>query len=400
VEEDLRRPLTQRLGPRQWRDLDIVLALTLAGVNIGVTATDAAPTPAGTGWDVVRYVATGVACLALPARRRFPIATLAVVTTGAVFVFALNAHSGAIVAAAFATYSVACVAPRRISLTALGCTVAALVAGAAASSGQQMLGELIGGPALAGLGWVAGENTRGRQEYAAAQAEQAVERERQREARLHQTAADERLRIARELHDVVAHSMSVIAVRSGVARVVMDRQPDEARQALAIIESTSRAALQEMRLIVGVLREEKEAAVSSLAPAPGLVDLPNLLNRIAEAGVAVNVEVHGKERPLPAGVDLSAYRIVQEALTNVVRHAGPTKADVRMDYGPKDLTIEVIDEGPRQHPWPPAPTEPGAGHGLVGMRERVGLFGGELQSGPRDRGFRVWARLPGLEPTT
>ena len=394
VEESLPRPLFQWLGPRQWRDLDIALALGLFGIIVGVTATSPTLTPTGTGWTVVRYVAIGAACLPLPARRRYPLAVLAIITSGAALVLALNAHSATQVMVAFAMYSVTAVAPRRISLTALGCALAAVVAGALFRGGGELVSNFVAAPALAGLGWVAGENTRARRDYAIGLAEQAVERERQRDVRVLQTVIDERLRIARELHDVVAHAMSVIAVRSGAARVVMDSEPEETREALAIIESTSRRALQEMRLIVGVLRNGEETGGFALAPAPGLADLMPLLKQIGEAGVPVDLHVVGDERALPPGVDLSAYRIVQEALTNVVRHAGPTHADVRMAYTPNELTIEVTDDGPVD--WQPrAPVaDAGPGHGLVGMRERVGLFGGELHTGRLGRGFRVWARVP------
>jgi signal transduction histidine kinase len=394
VEEGPPRPLIQRLGPRHWRNLDILLAVGLFGVSVGVTATIAGLSPGGTGWNVARYVAIAEVCLPLPARRRYPLGTMAVLTLGAAFVVALGAEEVNVVAVAFAMYTVACVTPRRISLGALGVTVAAIVAGAAIGGGPHMAANLVGIPTLTALGWVAGENTRARQAYAAGVAEQAVERERQREATLLQTASDERLRIARELHDVVAHAMSVIAVRSGVARVVMDSQPDEARQALGIIESTSRRALQEMRLIVGVLRMGEETDDSARAPAPGLAEMASLLKQTEEAGVPVDVQVEGDERRLPPGVDLSAYRIVQEALTNVVRHAGPTHVAVRMTYQPDQLTIEVTDDGPRGSLPRPVVADGSPGHGLVGMRERVGLFGGELQAGRLERGFRVWARLP------
>ena len=198
--------------------------------------------------------------------------------------------------------------------------------------------------------------------------------------------ADERLRIARDLHDTVAHAMSVIAVRSGVARMVLDTQPDEVRDALGIIEKTSKQALAEMRLLVGVLRQSGDGP--ELSPAPGLADLPGLLDQISQAGVNVDLDIDsGSDTPaLPAGVDLSAYRIIQEALTNVVRHAGPTTPASTVRHRHDQLEIQIDDDGAPVG-RPPNPTPAGQGHGLVGMRERVNLFGGDLSRGPRRRWF-------------
>jgi signal transduction histidine kinase len=186
--------------------------------------------------------------------------------------------------------------------------------------------------------------------------------------------------------------MSVIAVRSGVARMVIDSDPAEARAALAIIETTTRRSLHEMRLLVGVLRNPEDQR-AELSPAPGLDDLDQLVADTAMAGVATEVEVAGAVRPLPPAADVSAYRILQEALTNVVRHAGPTRARVLISYRPVGVSLEVTDDGRREAT--PRPTaRPGAGHGLIGMRERVALFGGSVEAGPHRGGFRVLATLP------
>jgi signal transduction histidine kinase len=205
--------------------------------------------------------------------------------------------------------------------------------------------------------------------------------------------AEERLRLARELHDVVAHSISVIAVQSGVGAHVANTQPEEAAKALATIEATSRAALTELRRLLGVLRQEGEPE-GSLAPVPGLADLDALLAEVAKAGLGVRLRVEGTPSPLPAGVDLSAYRIVQEALTNVVKHAGPARAQVVVGYGDHEVTVEVVDDG-RGVAAPTGDGRARVGHGLIGMRERVAAFGGDLEVGPGpDGGFRVAARLP------
>ena len=204
---------------------------------------------------------------------------------------------------------------------------------------------------------------------------------------------EERLRLARELHDVVAHAMSVIAVQSGVGAHIANTQPKEAAKALGAIEATSRAALEELRRLLGGLRQENEPQ-GELAPVPGLGDLDALLAEVAKAGLTVRLRVEGAPAPLPAGVDLSAYRIVQEALTNVVKHAGPARAQVVVGYRDQDVRLEVTDDG-RGTVTSVSDGRAGTGHGLIGMRERVQVFGGDLEVGPcPDGGFRVAARLP------
>ena len=174
--------------------------------------------------------------------------------------------------------------------------------------------------------------------------------------------------------------MSVIAVQSGVGAHVADTQPKEAAKALVAIEATSRAALEELRRLLGVLRQEDEPQ-GDLAPVPGLADLDSLLAELAKAGLAVKLQVNGTRPPLPAGVDLSAYRIVQEALTNVVKHAGPARAQVVVGYRDQDVTVEVTDDG-RGAVTSVSDGRVGTGHGLIGMRERVAAFGASWRSAP------------------
>jgi signal transduction histidine kinase len=196
--------------------------------------------------------------------------------------------------------------------------------------------------------------------------------------------------------------MSVIAVRSGVARMVIGTDPEQAREALEIIETTTRRSLREMRLLVSVLRDPA-GQDAELSPAPGLSDIDRLVLDAASAGVAVDLHIDGAIRPLPPAVDLSAYRIVQEALTNVVRHAGPTRARVRLGYRPGAVSIEVSDDGPAidgSAGRAPQGLRAGGGHGLIGMRERAALFGGELAAGPHQAGFRVTASIPTSETRT
>lgn len=222
--------------------------------------------------------------------------------------------------------------------------------------------------------------------------ERVVEAARTREEEARRRAGEERMRIARELHDVLAHNISLISVQAGVALHLMDDQPAQARTALAAINDASKDALRELRSVLGVLRQVDEEA--PLAPAPGLADLDDLVSRAGTAGLAVRVERNGSARPLPAEVDVAAFRIVQEALTNVTRHAGPASATVRVAYGDDELTVQVDDDGRGATPGDRVDASSG-GQGIAGMRERARSLGGEVEAGPRPGGgFRVRARLP------
>ena len=212
-----------------------------------------------------------------------------------------------------------------------------------------------------------------------------LEEERERDAAL--AVADERRRIAREMHDVVAHSVSVMVVQAGGARRILDKDPIRAREAAELIERTGREALAEMRQLLGLLRPGE----APREPQPGLHGLPGLVRRATEAGLEVELHVEGEERPLPAGIDVAAYRLIQEALTNALKHAGHTQAEVRVAYEDTGLVIEVVDAGKGGGEVVEFP----GGHGLIGMRERVAVYGGELHAGPGARGgFEVRARIP------
>jgi signal transduction histidine kinase len=396
MDADLPLPLTQRLSPRTWVALDVALAAVLLGATVGSIAVGGEASPStGSGWDALRGVAAILACAPLPLRRRWPVPVLAATVVGDAALVTLGVRGPALIAVAFAVYTVAASSPRRLSPWIVGAVVATMLGAALVAVGGPEWGTLIGGPTVVLLGWIAGENTRARVTYAAGLAERAAERERQREERVRQAAIDERLRIARELHDIVAHAMSLISVRAGAARMVIHENPDEGYAGLSIIETTSRRALREMRRLVGVLRQPDEPGLADLEPAPGLALVDDLVRQSTEAGLRVDVDITGDVRPLPQGIDVSAYRIIQEALTNVVRHAGPTRAHLRVDYGRDEVRIELVDEG---LPALAAATNPargnGAGHGLVGMRERVALYGGELVTEPTRTGYRVLARLP------
>jgi signal transduction histidine kinase len=217
----------------------------------------------------------------------------------------------------------------------------------------------------------------------------------QRDQAAERAVAQERLRIARELHDVLAHGMSVIAIQAGVARHVFEVRPQETRRALEAIEDTSRSSLTELRQMLTALRTEEAGGTAGagpvLDPAPSLADLDTLVARAATAGIPVRVRALGLPRPLPPGMELSAYRIIQEALTNVAKHAGSARAEVVLCYQPRSLTIEITDNGAG------AGTGTDFGHGLLGMRERVAVYGGRLDAGPvppPESGFQVRAHLP------
>jgi signal transduction histidine kinase len=245
---------------------------------------------------------------------------------------------------------------------------------------------------LLGAAWTLGEGVRQRRAHAAALEDRAARLEREREEKARQAAAQERLRIARELHDVVAHSLSVIGVQAGAARLVLDADPDptRAREAVAAIEATANQAMTEMRRALGILRDTERSG-AALAPLPGLGQLPSLLDQMRAAGLAAELTVQGTPRPLATSIDLSAYRIVQEALTNALKHARATRAEVVVCYGAHDIQVEVTDDGR----GPPPAAGPSQGAGMIGMRERVALFGGELSVGPLpQRGYAVRVRLP------
>jgi signal transduction histidine kinase len=221
-----------------------------------------------------------------------------------------------------------------------------------------------------------------------------VEAERERELRARQAVADERTRIARELHDVVSQALGVIVMQAGGAGSVPAHKEADAKAVLSTIEQTGRQAFAEMRRLVGVLRDDGEAA--ALAPQPTVGEIPALLARLASAGLDVDLEIEGTQREVPAGVELSAYRIVQEALTNTLKHAGAAHATVRLVWSQDHLDVEVSDDGPAAGVTVPLQVRADSGgKGLVGMRERVTLFGGELEAGPGPHGgYRVAARLP------
>ncbi|ROQ68050.1 signal transduction histidine kinase [Streptomyces sp. 840.1] len=252
------------------------------------------------------------------------------------------------------------------------------------------------------LAWVLGDSMRTRRAYFDQLEERAARLEREREAQSKVAVAAERARIARELHDVVAHNVSVMVVQADGAAYVMDAAPDQARQALETISSTGRQALAEMRRLLGVLRTGDVPESGEYVPQPDVEQIEELVDQVVQSGLAVDFKIEGTPRPLPSGVELTAYRIVQEALTNTRKHGGPNAgASVRLVYFDDGLGLLVEDDGRgAAHELYEDGGADGAGHGMIGMRERVGMVGGTLDAGPRPGGgFRISALLP-LKPAS
>ncbi|MGW7364696.1 sensor histidine kinase [Streptomyces sp. NPDC054841] len=250
------------------------------------------------------------------------------------------------------------------------------------------------------LAWVLGDSMRTRRAYFAQLEERASRLEKEREAQSKVAVAAERARIARELHDVVAHNVSVMVVQADGAAYVLDAAPDQARQALETISSTGRQALAEMRRLLGVLRTGDAPESGEYVPQPDVEQIEDLVEQVRSAGLTVDFKIEGTPRPLPSGVELTAYRIVQEALTNTRKHGGPDAgASVRLVYFDDGLGLLVEDDGRgAAHEMYEDGGADGKGHGLIGMRERVGMVGGTLDAGPRPGGgFRISALLP-LKP--
>ena len=376
-----------RIDPRIF---DAVLAVVLFGLL--VASFGKAPTAGQHPVDVWAWLLAVLLTAPYALHRRAPWATLAI-TLGALLAFSFLHYPPYPGLGVFVLlFGITLHGTRRGSLVAFGATTIAFTAALISQSSavvqaQDWYASLL---SLA-VAWLAGDNVRERRLRWASMEERTRMLEREREERDRAAVAAERLRIARELHDVVAHSMSVIAVQAGMGKHVIEADPTAARDALGVIESTSRSALTEMRRMLGVLREGDESAATR--PMPGLADIPTLVAETRRAGLGVTLDSGCREGELPAGVDLTAYRVVQEALTNVIKHGGPV-ADVRVACADGWVEVEVTDEGRPLEPPPPV-AESGHGHGLVGMRERVALYGGTFEAERRPGGgFRVRACLP------
>jgi signal transduction histidine kinase len=323
--------------------------------------------------------------LPLAWRRRRPLAVAAIVF-GALIVQDVLAGSDAhtpdpqLIAWIIAAYSVAAHCDRPAAL--LGGILSL-----GATFGWIGLDDALLPLVVIGGAWIAGRLVRGRELRASAFEQRAVALDRERDARAQAAVAEERARIARELHDVVAHSISVMGVQAGAVRRLLGPEQTEQRDALLSVERTGRQALAEMRRLLGILRRSDDELAH--APPPTMARVDQLVEQLRESGLPVELRIEGEPVALGPGVDISAYRIVQEALTNTLKHAGPVGASVVVRYRERELELEVIDDGHAE------PNNSRGGHGLVGMRERVALYGGELQAGPElGGGYAVRARLP------
>jgi signal transduction histidine kinase len=379
--------------------VDSMLALSVA--LLGLSAF-------GVGRDRFAVAVLFILAISAPValRRRYPVgAFVTVLVVGGIQVLTLPRPFGSDLAVVILLYTVAAYRPRRVSAVALaGCLAGSLVALLVWAPTPvvdspwsfTMLGAVFAGPAV--LAWLLGDSMQWRRGYYRSLEERAARAERERDAQAQIAVAAERARIARELHDVVAHHVSVMVVQADGAAFALETSPARAREALTAISRTGRQALTEMRRLLGVLRSaDDEGGV--LTPQPGVEQLGGLLDQARAAGLPVSFAVEGLPRPLSAGAALAAYRIVQESLTNARKHGGPAvTASVLLQFCEDGLVIKVTDDGRRRAGAivigrAGADSGDGQGHGLIGMRERVEVYGGTVTAGPCPGGWRVTATL-------
>jgi signal transduction histidine kinase len=375
---------------RYWFDA-VIIAGAIGGaveIAVGRNSADAPDLPLA----VAMALEAGLT-LTLLARRRFPFgapAGMLVAGTALSFVDGrLIPYSFAgFLAALAAAFLLGSLADRKQAFIGLALTFAALIV-IVGNDPERSAGDFVFIPLVFATSWLAGYGLTRRLEQVHAAEERARRLELEHEAEARAAVAEERARIARELHDVVGHAVSVMTVQASGVRRLLNPDQDREREALMIVEQTGREALAEMRRLVGVLRRPEEAP--ALAPQPSLQHLDHLVEQAREAGLPVKVQIEGEAKELPAGLDLTAYRLVQEALTNAIKHAQATSAEVLVRYEDGAVELEVVDDG---RGTSDGSSESG-GHGLVGMRERVTVYGGELEAGPRlEGGFALKARLP------
>lgn len=406
--------MMSRPGPGRWiREHPFEADGLLAGLILGVAviiwaAYRHGPVPDLGGHfrpiDALGMVLILLQTVPLAWRRSRPVPSLAVMAAAGLVFYAFNflPVSGG-VGPMIGLYSVAAHCDRRRSVASLGGVILAgfAILGLLNVHHHVTLSDVVISTLELAVAWTLGDNLRTRRAYTASLEERAARLEREQENGARRAVNEERARIARELHDVVAHSVSVMVVQAGAARRVLGRDPDRAAEALSSIETTGRQALDELRRLLGMLREYSDQP-PSLAPQPQLRDLDALVAQVEEAGVGVQLTVEGQPRELPSGIDLSVFRIVQEALTNTLKHAGPAHAHIALRYSSTELVLQVIDDGRgaadrvgRRDGNGNGIGDRRDGQGLVGMRERVALYGGQLRTGPKPGGgYEVEARLP------
>jgi signal transduction histidine kinase len=380
---------------------DIVMVVVLCSVTLLAAAT-------GPGFHTGKslHVALALAVVAYGAllfRRRWPYPVLAVAIAAAEGYMALRRGEVWVQAAPIvALYTVADTMQRRRVSLAIGWMTVGLLATAHALVNAHWLGpENLTLAALGALAIAAGDASRTRRAYAAEVEERARRAEDNREQEARRRVTEERLRIARELHDILGHRIALINVQAGVASRVFDDQPDKARQALAQVRHTGRTILDELRDAIGLLRQPDEPNAPTTPIVSGIADLGELIASFAAAGVRVSLDICGSVRPIPRAEDLTAYRVIQESLTNVRKHAGNANVLIRLTFMPEELRILIEDDGPPGSQPGRAPADvrgtrvDGSGHGVIGMCERVAALGGRLVAEPRTgKGFQVYATLP------
>lgn len=372
--------------------LDVGFAIAVAGLALLAPSLGQHPRISGvTGPDAFGAAASFGLLLF---RRRWPVMILALSVIGAVTVIAVTMENNALVAVAIImVFTVASQTDRRTAwIAGIATALALFTSGVIAAGASWVAPEYVGVIAWTGMATAVGDALRSRRAYVAAVEERARRAEQSREEEAHRQVIEERLRIAHELHDVLAHHIAVINVQAGVATHVLRDSPAQAEQALGHVRRASQSVLDELSALLNVLRESGTAPTE---PAPGLDRLPQLLDTFAAAGLRVSPVVTGPTRTLPATVDLTAYRIVQEALTNVHKHGRGARADLRLEYTPDQLRIAVANGGAHTGDNRIGRAEPGTGHGIIGMRERAMSVGGWATAGPRTGGgFQVDASLP------
>ncbi|HTF46463.1 MAG TPA: histidine kinase [Pseudonocardia sp.] len=340
-------------------------------------------------------IAGFVVCAAVALRRRWPMAVLAVSTAGAIATIVVtNARSPYPVVAALAAYTVATRFDRKFAWTASIASAAVLVLAGIIVSGDYLGNSVIIQPiAWIGMATAAGDAVRIRRAYVAEVEERARRAEQTRDEVAARMVAEERLRIARELHDLVAHRIAVINVHAGVAGHLVRTQPEDAAEAIEHVRAASRSVLGELSTLLGVLRSSEDSPAPT-EPTPGLAQLDELVQSFTAAGLTIDLAVAGEADPLPDTVDLAAYRIIQESLTNVRRHSRGLHATIRLTHRQNAVLVDVHSPDGERSPAD-APGSSPAGHGIVGMRERAASVGGTLQAGTcPDGGFLVSAVLP------
>ena len=381
--------------------VDVLVALGVGLVQVaGVSASGSfARWPSWRPLDGWAYALLVAGAAALLFRRRWPLGVLAVAVACGLAYAARGYPEGPSNLAIYpALWTVALTRPRRVAWLAGGAAALPVAAAELLFYGDTMFDFdpfYAAVTVLAAMWW--GEATRARRAYVAELRDRAERAERARDEEARRRVGEERMRIARELHDVVSHTIGVISVQAGVAAHLLERRPDKAAESLGAIRQASDEALGELHAMLGVLRDgDGSGGEAPLSPAPGLGELDALVAQAAGAGVEVTVSLQGHHGRLPAAVDLAAYRVVQESLTNVARHAGASRAEVTVRHSDGQVVVEVTDDG---RAGPGGGNGAGSGQGILGMRERARSLGGSLEAGPLPGGgFRVRATLPAGAP--